>query len=477
MKALIIIVSIANGDPDLLNGKTIHAMKEGGQLILRTSENPLTDWLKQQKIAYSSLDDLYETSDDFDQLSSLIADRLWMFAKQRTVVYAVSDLMTDSTVSMLFRSIPHDGEIKVIPGVGMSSVSCASARQLFSGSDLRTVSATEFVSGDYNPNIPLLITELDNCSLAGDVKILLSSYLEDEDKVFYLHDHSCPVQISLFEIDRQPDIDHLSSVLIPGTDYMVRNRFVLDDLVHIMNRLRSQDGCPWDRIQTHQSLRPYMAEEAWECIAAIDQNDTDHLADELGDLLFQIVFHASIAQSFDEFSIIDVISAICRKMIRRHPHVFETIELKDPDSVSLAWEQIKQAETGYTSVLSSLDDVSSGLPALIYASKVLKKLRIAGIARSEPGPVLRDIMKIIDEMDSGSWNSLADNLGKLLLLCAELCQIKGQDSELVLHQMVDRLISILKMKENGIFPDGKSLDHLTFEDLGVYLNHVEDEIE
>lgn len=478
MNPLVFIVSIANGDPDLLNAKTVKTLKECGQLVLRTSRTPLVSWLEKEKLNYFSLDFLYESAEDFDQLSSLIAEHIWSAAQRQPVVYAVSDLMSDSSVTAIFASKPDYGIVNVIPGVGLSDVYHSSARSLMSVSDLRTVSATCFLSVDFDPNTFLMITELDNQILAGEVKIRLSSCLEDESEVFYMHDHDHPVCIPLYELDRQENIDHLSAVLVPGSGYLDRNDFVLNDLLHIMDRLRAPDGCPWDRIQTHQSLRPFLIEEAWECIAAIEQNNPDHLAEELGDLLFQIVFHASIGKSFDEFCMKNVIDSVCHKMINRHPHVFSDPFSRTVSAPSAAeWEKIKRSETGCSSVLESLDDVSSSLPALEYALKILKKLSAFPAFHRKTEDIVTDIRCLID-VESNKGN-VPDELfsGRLLYLCAELCFSLNYDGELLLHDTVKKLKKRIQGSEKQIQRDGKSFECLTFEELSVYLNQVEDEIE
>ena len=479
MERSVTIVNIASGDPDLLNAKTVQAMREGGCLILRTSRSPIVSWLEREKIAFSSLDDLHEAVEDFDQLSVAIAEALWERAERAPVVYGVFDLMTDASVRKLFESKPADGRITVIPGVGLSDLYRSAVCPLLPGADLRTVPAIDFLAGDYDPNLSLLITELDNPILAGDVKLFLSSCLEDESVVYYLHDVSAPpVPLALFELDRQPDIDHLSAVLVPGSDYLNRAGFVLGDLLRIMDRLRAPDGCPWDRVQTHRSLRPYLVEEAWECVAAIEQEDPDHLADELGDLLFQIVFHSAVGKAYDEFTINDVIASICRKMIHRHPHVFEARDSASAVPPSAAeWEKLKRSETGSKSVLDSLDDVSPALPSLKYASKMLKKLSLIPACRRETDEILAGIRRAVDGLNGQDAEVDEAFMGRLLFLVAELCFSLNLDGELLLHDAVLRVRDRVQAAEKQMINDGKSIERLTFAELGVYLNHVEGESE
>ena len=478
MKADITIVSLGPGDPDLLNTKTLRAMREAAVLVLRTGRHPLVPWLEENGLSFSTLDDLYEQTDDFDALNRTAADRLVRLAASGPVVYAVPDAVSDRTVRTLLREKPDNLSVSVVPGVSLYDTHITPSLPFLKDAAVTAVPAEELSGGfRYDPNTSLLVTELDNTILAGEVKLFLSDLIGDEHPVYLLRGGKRPVSIPLFELDRQSGIDHRSAVLVPASGLLERNRFVFSDLENLMETLRSPDGCPWDRLQTHESLRPYMVEEAWECVASIDQQDPDHLCEELGDLLFQVIFHSSVGRSCGEFTINDVISAICTKMIHRHPHVFGDRDLKDPESVRAVWETLKQEETGNTSVLSSLDDVSTGLPSLKYAAKVMKKLKGTAAVRSDPDPVLSDIIDAASSLRSGTVPAGEDQLGRLLYLCDELCFICGKDSELILHESVDRLKSRLKNMENAVKHDGKSLEHLTFDELGVYLNHVEGEIE
>ena len=474
----IIIVSLGPGDPDLLNMKTLRALRESTVLILRTGRHPMSSWLKEEGIPFSTLDHLYEESEDFDLLNRNAADFLIRQAQAGPIVYAVPDAATDCTVRVLLHEKPESLSAVVIPGISLYDTHLSSALSFLRDPAVAIVPADEITDHfHYDPNTSLLVTELDNQILTGQVKLFLADLLGDDHQVLLLLNEKGPVAIPLYELDRQTGIDHRSAVIVPGSGFLDRGRFVFSDLEALMEKLRSPDGCPWDRIQTHESLRPYLIEEAWECVACIDQQDPDHLCEELGDLLFQVVFHSSVGRSYGEFSIRDVVTAICLKMIHRHPHVFGSRDLKDPDSVKAAWEQLKQEETGNRSVVSSLDDVSVDLPSLKYTAKILKKLRETKVVRPDPEPVLSDIESLSSSLRDGSVPADPDALGRLLLLCSELCFILGSDSELILHQAADRLKNRLKNADKDVKKDGKSLEHLTFEELGVYLNHVEDEIE
>ena len=469
------VVSIGPGDVFLLNQATVDTLRGASPLILRTDHHPLAAWLNDQDISYVSLDDLYESSDDFDCMNSAMADRVWQLAAEgKHAVYAVPDLLTDRSVDELFRHIPEScSEPEIIPGFSYADFYLARCRGLISSGNIRIVSASEFLSSFYDPEQSLLITEVDGAITAGDVKAHLSSLFDEESSVWLIQAGGRPVSLPLYELDRKKKYDHMTAVLVPGSDFLHHCRNTIHDLLNIMERLRAPDGCPWDSIQTHESLRPYMVEEAWEAVNAIDDNDPDHLADELGDLLFQIVFHASVGKSFGEFDFVDVVTNICTKMIHRHPHVFGSKHVSSPDEVSDTWEEIKRQETGSRTVSESLNDVSPGLPSLKYAIKVNKKAQQLPSWRRNPADIAEEIRNLSGLLLAADGSLDEKVMGKLLFLCTHLCHRSDRDAEIILHQAVDRFKSAFSRMENDVKSAGKALETLTFEEICLYLNKAE----
>ena len=477
MNPSITVVSLGPGDPDLVNPKTIRTLENAACLILLTGKHRMSQWLSGRGIPFSTLDGFFEEAADFEELRNMISAHLWDKARISSLVYAVPDASSDLSVRTLYRTMPASGIITVIPGTGYSDVFLSSSLSSLCESDLRILPAYELLTKIPDPDTSLLVVELDNALLAGQVKCLLSDYLEDEKEVVFLQGEKAPRFIPLYELDRQHGYDHQSAVLIPASVSLQRSRFLFNDLVHIMDRLRSPGGCPWDREQTHTSLRPYLIEEAWECVAAIDQNDMDHLSEELGDLLFQIVFHASIGSSFDEFTLVDVISSICRKMIRRHPHVFAGSSFSDHEALRISWETIKREETGRQTVPESLEDVSEALPSLKYAEKMLKKISQIPSAKRTPDMILPQLAETVRFLEQPGRSAQPADLEELLLLCSELCFSLRQDGELLLHHAVDHMKSRIMEAEKKAVSQRKTIESLTFNELGVYLSHVEGEIE
>ncbi len=469
------VVSIGPGDVSLLNQATVDTLCGASPLILRTDHHPLVSWLNERDISYVSLDDLYESSDDFDRMHAEMAKRVWQLAADgRHAVYAVPDLLTDRSVDELYRYIPEScSEPEIIPGFSYADYYLARCRGLISSGNIRIVSASEFLSSFYDPEQSLLITEVDGTITAGEIKEHLSSFFDEESSVWLIQAAGRPVSLPLYELDRKKKYDNMTAVLVPGSDFLHHCRNTIHDLLNIMERLRAPDGCPWDSIQTHDSLRPYMVEEAWEAVNAIDDNDPDHLADELGDLLFQIVFHASIGKSFGEFDFADVVTNICTKMIHRHPHVFGSKHVSSPDEVSDTWEEIKRQETGSRTVSESLNDVSPGLPALKYAIKVNKKAQQLPSWRRNPSDIADEIRSLSGLLLTADGSLDEKAMGKILFLCTHLCHRTDRDAEIILHQAVDRFKSAFSRMENEVKSAGKAPETLTFEEICIYLNKAE----
>lgn len=207
---------------------------------------------------------------------------------------------------------------------------------------------------------------------------------------------------------------------------MNQEKYTFADLLGIMKKLRAPDGCPWDREQTHQSIKKHVVEEAYELVEVIDQNDPQKIADESGDLLLQVVFHAAIGEDNGEYTIDDVTNAICRKMMHRHPHLFEGGEPTD-------WDEIKRKDRQQTSVTQELSAVSSYLPALMRAEKILKKSKKYGF----PGIVI----------DQGENPELS--LGAEIFVLVEKGRKQGLDPELSLNRYLRHYIESFQEYENN----------------------------
>ena len=241
------------------------------------------------------------------------------------------------------------------------------------------------------------------------------------------------------------------------------------ELRSIMVRLRGPDGCPWDREQTHLSLRSSLIEEAYEVVEAIERGVDADLCEELGDLLLQVVFHAQLAEEENRFSFTEIARAISKKLIHRHPHVFGSERAADAAAVVTRWEEIKRAEKG-NAFSSALDGISEAMPSLLYAAKVQKRAASKGMDWREAGPVFA---KIREELDEVSWaiaegepqGRLEEEVGDLLFAAVNLARKLKVDPEVALrgatHKFSRRFRAVERLAgERGIVMENAPLEQL-----------------
>ncbi|MBO6002976.1 MAG: hypothetical protein J6P53_05725, partial [Mailhella sp.] len=223
----------------------------------------------------------------------------------------------------------------------------------------------------------LLVTEINTRILAGECKLQLCAwYGEETEALFFPPSEKAQrafVRIPLWQMDQQPRYDHTCALYIDSVPLAERSRFDLWDLRRVMRILRGDRGCPWDRAQTHRSLSRYLIEEAYETSQAVAEEDWDHAADELGDVLLQVFFQADIGEQYGTFCLGDVTTAICRKMMERHPGIFGPEGAALPEGTDASWEKLKQQQRGSTTPAQVLREVSSDMPALMRAEKILRK--------------------------------------------------------------------------------------------------------
>ena len=227
-------------------------------------------------------------------------------------------------------------------------------------------------------------------------------------------------------------------------------RYGMDDLVRIMEILRAPDGCPWDRVQTHQSIRRNMLEEAYEVAETIDAMDYEHMKEELGDVLLQVVFHSSMANSAGQFNLNDVVDVVCKKLVFRQPHLFGDVQADDSQGALNAWEAAKQVEKGQKSATDTLDAVARSLPALMRAEKIQSKAAKAGFDWKEIGPALDKLSEEVEELKKAvaEHSNVEEELGDVLFAAVKVGRFAGKDSELALHATCEKFIRRFEKVEN-----------------------------
>jgi tetrapyrrole methylase family protein/MazG family protein len=238
-------------------------------------------------------------------------------------------------------------------------------------------------------------------------------------------------------------------------------------LLQIMQRLRSPRGCPWDREQTHRTLRQHLVEETYEVLDAIEAGNHAALREELGDLLLQIVFHAQLAREAKHFNFDDVAGAIADKLVHRHPHVFGGKKLKTSDQVLQQWEVIKQGEKAGSS--SILHNLPRALPALMKAEKVQKKVARVGFdwhnVKDVVAKVEEELHELKHAMATGNRKNFEEELGDLLFATVNLARYEGLQAEDLLHRTIRKFTKRFQQVERAVHKQGRRLEDCTLEEL------------
>jgi len=464
----ITVVSLGPGSREYLTLGAMDALKAAEKIILRTQVAcGAADWLRENGLSFETLDFLHEQCEDFDELTAAAVEYLLRSAQERDICYAVFDAAADETV----RALAQRAELTRIAGVPLSAPLLAAA-PIQDRIEIQTASRLQVTSLQN----PLLILECSSRMLVGQCKLqLLQWYDADQPALFFPPGQAASrtyEEIPLCEIDRRKKYDHTCAVLLPPVDLVARRQFDFYDLVRVMDILRGENGCPWDKEQDHHTLRKYLVEEAYETGAAIDEEDWDHVADELGDVLLQVVFQAKIGSQLGTFALSDVTTHICRKMIRRHRHIFGTDRCDTAEDVLKNWEEIKNRERGFTTHAQVLRGVSPGLPPLMRAGKVQKKARDAGFDWNDPRDALKKVHEeaeeVLSELDGKDADRLEMEMGDLFFACVNAARLAGVDPEAALQKATEKFISRFCAMEKAILQDGKRLEGLTLSEMDVY---------
>lgn len=472
----ITIVGLGPGPFGLITMETWDKMQQAEQLLLRTAVHPTVAELEKRGLQFSSYDNMYETGATFEEVYSRIAADVVRRAREgQHIVYAVpgSPLVAERTVIMIRELAHSEGQtIHILPGMSFAEVLYVRL-----GIDpiegLTILDAADLSALPEDMPTALVVTQVYNQQVASEAKLSLMEIYPDDHQVMLVRNLGLEdeqiLSLPLYEIDRQRGIDHLTSLYVPAAPVKTRE-FTLEPLTDIMARLRAPDGCPWDILQTHASLRSNLVEEVYEVIEAIDLEDDELLCEELGDLLLQIIFHARMAEESGSFSMQDVIDGICSKLIRRHPHVFGQISVRDAGEVILNWEQIKKEEKKERKSL--LDGVPKDLPALMGACKLQQKAAKAGFDWDDIEPVwgkldeeIAELKQAIQQQDSGHTE---EELGDVLFSVVNLARFLKVDAETALRLTNGKFKQRFSHVEARVKASGHSWNEFTLEELDAF---------
>lgn len=238
------------------------------------------------------------------------------------------------------------------------------------------------------------------------------------------------------------------------TEFQFKDSYDVYDLVEIIKVLRSENGCPWDKVQTHQSIRKDFLEEVYEVLEAIDMDSVPMLREELGDVLLQVVFHCEIETEKNNFKLNDVADEVCKKLIVRHPHVFGDVKVKDTDEVLKNWDSIKKETKGQKTYSDTLESVPKVFPALMRAQKLGKRATRAGLETTDVDEIIRSVEAEFNDLkgsvSQGDSSIIEEKLGDLIFNCCSVARVMNLDAEESLQKANERYIERFKQTEKSV---------------------------
>ena len=507
MKGTLTIVGLGPGAAGHLSLETLKLLEERF-VILRTEVHPTVAELKRRGISFISCDAWYEKEATFEEVYDKISSFVIEQAKNKEVVYAVpgSPLVAERTVTLL-REKAKRYNIPLTIKPAMSFLDLAYVDLGIDPIDgLRIIDAQDFSALADAGQYPLMVTQVYNQMVASDMKLTLLDILPDETEVYFLRnlgleDEECR-KIPLFEMDRQPVIDHLTSVFIPRQPEEVlqsmlqsvkddsdtdgywerfpllrhKTRFDVRPLADVMQVLREPGGCPWDREQDFDTIRANLIEECYEFLEAVDDKDTHGMAEELGDILMQVVFHARMAEEKGMFSLQDVIDGVTDKLIERHPHVFGTVKVANSDEVLTNWEAIKLQEKPERERV--LDGIYKGLPSLLRAHKIQKRVAKVGFDWTETEDVKKKVLEEWKEFNEAAalqdQEAMEWELGDLYFSLVNFARHLGLESETALNRCNNRFAARFEHVEDRVTESGKTWNDYSLEELDRFWDEAKE---
>ncbi|MFC4558561.1 nucleoside triphosphate pyrophosphohydrolase [Virgibacillus kekensis] len=446
-------------------------------LFSRTNDHPVISTLQDEGLHFTSYDILYEKKNQFADVYQQIVEELLEQAKDSSLIYVVPGhpMLAEKTVQLLLEQTGIEVEV----AGGQSYLDA-----LFTSLKIDPIDGFQFVDGtgfnreQLNYRQHLVFCQVYDQFVASEVKLALLEDLPPEYSVTIVtaagSEQEKITTIPLEELDRSVEVNNLTSVYVPpAPSHLLNHRF--EHLREVIAVLRGPDGCPWDKKQTHESLREYVIEEVYEFIEAVDQQDDEGIIEELGDILLQVMLHSQIGEDDGYFTVDDVIRSITDKMIHRHPHVFGDTSISTVDELYQTWDALKKEEKG-DQRKSVLDGVSVGLPALAKAYKLQKKAAKVGFDWDNVDDIWDKLHEEVDEVkeavESQEQEHLEKEIGDVLFVLANISRYYKINPEIALNLTNQKFLSRFSFIEEQLNERGKDINETPLEEMDYYWNQA-----
>jgi tetrapyrrole methylase family protein / MazG family protein len=475
------ILGLGAGDLEQLPVGVYKKLLNASSVFLRTKEHPVIADLEKEGLSYTSFDSVYEKHDQFEEVYEEIVQALLKKAESDAIVFAVPGhpLVAERAVQLLLAYGPARN-IEIIIGGGQSFIDALfTALKIDPIEGFQLLDGTSLNKAQLQIDQHMIVSQVYDQFIASNVKLTLMEKLPDDYPVYIVtaagSSQEIIEEVPLYELDRNVSINNLTSVYIPPVkeeQILLKN---FSKLREIIAELRSPTGCPWDREQTHETLKKYLIEETYEVIDAINSEDIDHLVEELGDVLLQVMLHAQIGEDDGYFSIDDIIEGLSAKMIRRHPHVFGNAEADNAEEALINWQEIKKQEKGDVHVPASLlEGVSMALPNLLRAFELQKKAAKVGFDWQEITPALEKVKEELEEFMNeldGTVEGMArakGEFGDLLFAFVNVARFLKIHPEEALFETNEKFTRRFQFVEEKVMGSGRTFEEHTLEQLDQY---------
>lgn len=474
------IIGLGAGDLDQLPLGVYKKLKNAERLYVRTADHPVLAELATEGLVYESFDAIYEKHEDFAPVYKEIADTLLTLSADGPVIYAVPGhpLVAEQTVQHLIAA-EEGGSCQLSIEGGSSFLDAVfGALRIDPIDGFQLVDGTIMESDRLNMTQHILIAQIYDTFSASEAKLtLMEKYPEDYPVTIVTGAGSAQEKlrtVPLHELDRAAEIDNLTTVYVPPSKDTEERLKEWQTFRSVIATLRSPDGCPWDREQTHETLMPYLLEEAHELLQAIDEQDDDAIGEELGDVLLQVFLHAQIGQDNGYFQLEDVLEAISAKMIRRHPHVFGETEVGGSADVVSNWQAIKAEEKpAADSLLDGQERFSSSLTTSYNYQKCAAK---AGFTWPDAAGAWdkfqEELQEFRSELANGSKEQQLDELGDLLFTLVNIARFYDLSPEQAMVGANRKFRSRFSVVEQKVNEGTGSFNDYTLEQLDNFWNEA-----
>jgi len=437
----IAIVGLGAGSIDQLPlGVYRKLLASNNTIYVRTADHPVVQSLMNEGVSFHSFDSLYKNATEFEAVYEGIVDTLVAEAeKGETIIYAVPGhpMLAEKTIQLLLKQTA----VNVVIEGGQSYLDdLFSSLRIDPIEGFQFLDATGFAREDVNYNQHIIFCQVYDSLIASDLKITLMEDLPYDYEIVMVEAVGTAdeviTRLPLEALDREIAVSNLTSVYVPPVqeDHLLHHQF--SSLRSVIAKLRGPDGCPWDKKQTHESLRPYAIEEVYELIDAIDREDDEAIIEELGDVLLQVILHSQIGEDSGYFSIDDVILSLVTKMIHRHPNVFAK------DAPQKSWDELKRDERRNEPEEWLLDSVIMNGPSLQVAEKLQQKAAKVGFDWSEVDEVWDKLREEMAEFHEAVKQNDDDNkeeeFGDILFVMANIARFYQLKPELALRRANDK---------------------------------------